>query len=95
MFCKSLGISKPTSNWLDQILSKTIFQGAKHEYNFPNSNNLAHEAQHVRECILAGKLESPLLPLDETIIIAEIMEDVRKQAGVVYNEDWASKQANK
>jgi len=62
-------------------------QGAKLEYNFPNSNNLAHEAQHVRECILAGKLESPLLPLDETLAIAEIMEDIRTQAGVVYNED--------
>jgi len=62
-------------------------QGAKLEYNFPNSNNLAHEAQHVRDCILAGKLESPLLTLDETLVIAEIMEDIRKQAGVLYNED--------
>jgi len=62
-------------------------QGAKLDYNFPNSNNLAHEAQHVRECILAGKLESPLLSLDESLVIAEIMEDIRKQVGVVYNED--------
>ncbi len=61
--------------------------GAKLQYIFPNSNNLAHEAQHVRECILAGKLESPLLPLDETLTIAQIMEEIRKQAGVVYNED--------
>ena len=64
-----------------------FFLGAKLDYNFPNSNNLAHEAQHVRECILAGKLESPLLSLDESLVIAEIMEDIRKQVGVVYNED--------
>ncbi len=66
----------------------TNILGAKLEYIFPNSNNLAHEAQHVRECILAGKLESPLLPLDETMAIAQIMEEIRKQVGVVYNEDW-------
>jgi len=61
--------------------------GAKHKFNFTNSENFAHEASHVRECLLAGKTESPLVTLDETVVMAEIMESIRKQAGVVYPMD--------
>jgi len=61
--------------------------GAKHDFNFMNSHNMMYEAQHVRECLLAGKLESPLISLDETLTIAEILEDIRKQAGVRYPQD--------
>lgn len=35
----------------------------------------------------AGLLESPLITLDETLVIAEIMETIRKQVGVVYPQD--------
>jgi len=61
--------------------------GAKHSYNFNNSANMSFESQHVRECLLAGKTESPLVSLDETLTMASIMEQVRKQIGVVYNQD--------
>jgi len=61
--------------------------GAKHAFNFGNGSNMAFEAQHVRECLQAGKLESPLISLDETLLIAEIMESIRKQAGVKYPQD--------
>lgn len=61
--------------------------GAKHKFNFKNSENFAHEASHVRECLLAGMTESPLVSLDETLVMAEIMESIRKQVGVVYPMD--------
>ena len=37
--------------------------------------------------LFLGLLESPLITLDETLVIAEIMETIRKQVGVVYPQD--------
>ena len=64
-----------------------IPSGAKHSFTLINSANLSYEAKHVRDCLLAGKTESPLMSLDETLTIASIMEHVRRQIGVVYNQD--------
>ena len=61
--------------------------GSKHAFNFLNSANFAHEAEHVGQCILAGNTESNLLSLDETLTIARIMEEARKQIGVAYPQD--------
>ena len=58
-----------------------------HQYNFANSANMAHESDHVRECLLAGLKESPLVSLDETLTMARIMETVRRQVGVTYPQD--------
>jgi len=60
---------------------------AKYDYNFLNSSGLGFEAQHVRECLLKGFKQSPALYHSETLTIAELMEDVRKQIGVVYPQD--------
>lgn len=62
-------------------------EGSKHDFNFLNSANFAHEAEHVRQCISAGRTESNLLSLDETLTIAKIMEEARRQIGVVYPQD--------
>ena len=48
---------------------------------------MSFEAEHVRECLMEGRLESNLISLDETLIIAEIMEKMRKQVGVQYPQD--------
>ncbi len=60
---------------------------AKQPFNFTNSIGLRYEAQHVRECLEKGLTESPVMSLDETLLIAELMEDVRKQVGVDYPQD--------
>ena len=41
----------------------------------------------MRQCIAGGRTESDLLSLDETLTIARIMEEARKQIGVVYPQD--------
>jgi dihydrodiol dehydrogenase / D-xylose 1-dehydrogenase (NADP) len=48
---------------------------------------LRYEAQNVRECLKKGLTESPVISLDETLLLAELMEDVRKQVGVDYPQD--------
>ena len=60
---------------------------SSHQYNFANSANMAHESDHVRECLLAGLKESPLVSLEETVTMARIMETVRRQVGVTYPQD--------
>ncbi|XP_064088063.1 trans-1,2-dihydrobenzene-1,2-diol dehydrogenase-like isoform X1 [Macrobrachium nipponense] len=56
-------------------------------FNFVNSQGLMYEAMEVRECLKKGLLESSSMSLDETLILAEIMEAMRKQVGVSYSQD--------
>ncbi|KAH7725547.1 trans-1,2-dihydrobenzene-1,2-diol dehydrogenase-like protein [Aphelenchoides avenae] len=57
------------------------------EYNFNNSSGLRYEADHVYECITNGKTESDIMPLEESLNVAELVEEVRRQLGVVYPQD--------
>ncbi|MDP2337810.1 MAG: Gfo/Idh/MocA family oxidoreductase [Bacteroidota bacterium] len=43
------------------------------------------EAAHVMECLDAGKIESDLMPLSASADLMEIMDRVRKDAGIVFS----------
>ena len=47
-------------------------------------NGYQFEAAEVMACLRAGKLESDLLPLDETLSIVETMDTIRAQWGLRY-----------
>lgn len=47
-------------------------------------NGYNYEAQEVIQCIKAGKLESNIMPLDETLTIVKTMDDIRAQWGLKY-----------
>ena len=53
----------------------------------PQAKSQLMKAEHVRQCLMRGATESDLLSLDETLTIARIMEQTRKQIGVVYPQD--------
>jgi hypothetical protein len=53
-------------------------------YNFANSSGLSYEADHVYCCIREGRKESPIAPLETSLRIAKIMEEIRHQIGVVF-----------
>ena len=57
------------------------------KYNFVNSVALCYEADHCRDCIVEGKTESPVLPLNESLLVTNILDEVRKQLGVVFPQD--------
>ena len=42
------------------------------------------EACEVARCVSEGRLESELMPLDESVAIMGLMDEVRRQLGVVY-----------
>ena len=46
-----------------------------------------HEIRHVHECLRKGLTESPVMPLDQTLIMMEVMDEIRRKAGIKYPAD--------
>lgn len=47
-------------------------------------NGYPHEVEEVHACLRAGKLESPLLPHNETLQMMALMDKLRQQWGISY-----------
>lgn len=60
---------------------------AKYDFNFINSCGLRYEAEEVRRCIRGGELESDSVSHNDSLLIARIEDEIRKQIGVRYLED--------
>jgi predicted dehydrogenase len=50
-------------------------------------NGYRLEVEEVARCLRAGELESPLVPLDDTVAILEVLDEARRQLGVRYPAD--------
>lgn len=50
-------------------------------------NGLHYEAAAVMRCLIEGKLESSLMPLDESLSIMQTMDTIRAQWGLVYPDE--------
>lgn len=48
---------------------------------------LAHEAIEVMRCLRSGEIESPLVPLDESVALLGLTDRIREQIGVRYPGD--------
>ena len=55
--------------------------------NYPSPTGLRYEAEEVYECVKGGKKESEVMPLEESLVVAEIAEEVLKQLDVIYYRD--------
>ncbi len=51
------------------------------------SSGFQFEAMEVQRCLGAGLLESPVIPLDETLQLMGTMDELRRQWGVIYPAD--------
>ncbi len=49
-----------------------------------SSTGKGYEASYAMDCLRAGKTESEILPLDETLAIMRTMDEIRAQWGLVY-----------
>jgi len=47
----------------------------------------AHELIEVTDCVLAGLMESPVMPLQDTLDVQAILEAAGRQLGATYHED--------
>ncbi|XP_043092157.1 trans-1,2-dihydrobenzene-1,2-diol dehydrogenase isoform X2 [Puntigrus tetrazona] len=55
--------------------------------NFINSTGMRYEAEEVRRCLLHGLKESSRMSHADSALLAEIMDEARRQVGVVYSQD--------
>ncbi|XP_051953679.1 dihydrodiol dehydrogenase, tandem duplicate 1 [Xyrauchen texanus] len=55
--------------------------------NFMNSTGLRYEAEEVRQCLQKGLKESSKMSLTDSELLIEIMDEARRQVGVVYDQD--------
>ncbi len=58
----------------------------EHPETFPSERqqSFKYQIKEVQDCLESGKLESPIMPLDETIALAETMDQLRENWGVKY-----------
>lgn len=52
----------------------------------PRGTGYAHEFDEVNRCLLAGELESPLMPLSDTLAEQGVLDDALRQLGTGYPE---------
>jgi predicted dehydrogenase len=67
-----------------QSLKPLLSRGEHRERLRVEGNGYNYEAAEVMRCLRAGELESKLMPLDETIAIMAIMDEVRSAWGLRY-----------
>lgn len=59
----------------------------KYDCNFPNSIGLRYEAEAVKQSIRSGELQNDNVTHNESLLIAHIQDEIRRQVGVVFPED--------
>jgi predicted dehydrogenase len=47
----------------------------------------SHELVEVTECVRAGRVESSIMPLDDTLAVQRVLEDAGRQLGIEWRED--------
>jgi len=50
----------------------------------PLGNGYPHQAIEAMRCVREGRLESPIMPLDESVAILEVMDELRRQWGLQF-----------
>lgn len=67
----------------ERIDSQTLIE-IKKKYE---GHGYQYEAEHVGECLLKGLSESPEIPFAETLERMEVLDEIRRKAGIVYSAD--------
>lgn|SRR5487761_2496338 len=65
------------------VLVETTGERTTYDYR-SEGNGLRHQADEVARCIRSGELESPILPLEETLRVLATMDAIRDQIGLRY-----------
>lgn len=69
-------------------LTVELDDGSRRTQRIPRiGNGYAHEIIEVNRCLREGLTESPVMPLDETLALMGVLDEMRRQVGVVYDAD--------
>ncbi|KAJ5937154.1 hypothetical protein N7454_004809 [Penicillium verhagenii] len=73
------------------IPKKGLGETREVEFSFPaQGRGMYWEADEVARCLRDGKLESDGMPLEESLVIMEVMDEVRRQGGLKYPDSIES-----
>lgn len=67
---------------MDGVSSASACPEPYHMFHYPNSVGFVYEAQAVMEAIRNGQTECEEYPLDDSLAVMRICDDVRRQLGV-------------
>lgn len=82
-----------TRFYCTESLTIGLNDGSKRELSAPRiGNGYAHEALEVNRCLREGLLESPVMPLAESVALMGWLDTMREQIGVRYAADDAAHQ---
>jgi predicted dehydrogenase len=87
--CGSKGFIRLHSRFHNtEDLTVELNDGSRRAVHVPRiGNGYAHEIIEVNRCLREGLLESPVMPLDETLALMGVLDEMRKQIGVTYEAD--------
>jgi predicted dehydrogenase len=81
-------IRVPDPWWHPSSLIRVAPGGSRQVDELPfEGNGMQFEAMEVMRCMLEGRLESEIMPLDETLSILTTMDEIRAQCELVYPAD--------
>uniref|UniRef100_A0A3B5B7H6 Trans-1,2-dihydrobenzene-1,2-diol dehydrogenase n=1 Tax=Stegastes partitus TaxID=144197 RepID=A0A3B5B7H6_9TELE len=55
--------------------------------SYMNGTGMRYEAEEVRQCLLKGLKESAVMSHSDSVLLAGLEDEIRKQVGVVYSQD--------
>jgi predicted dehydrogenase len=70
--------------WVPEIMTVTVGVEQEVIHRPMLGNGYGHEAAEVMRCLRERRIESPLMPLDETLAIMRTLDAIRGQWGLVY-----------
>lgn len=73
--------------YVNDVKYEFSFPETVHPENFTNSSGLRYQAKQVRKCIKEGKIQSEIMSHEDSLLLASICDQIRKQIGVHYYED--------
>jgi dihydrodiol dehydrogenase / D-xylose 1-dehydrogenase (NADP) len=77
--------------WVPRKMTLTVTGKGAQEIDMPYAaNGYNYEAAEVAHCVHAGKLESDIMPLDESLAIMQTMDAIRAQWGLRYPMEQTS-----
>jgi hypothetical protein len=88
-----------TAGWIDVLprfhhpLSIVLHRDGAEPEQFerhPIGAGYAHELIEVTESILAGRTESPIMRLDDTLVVQRVLDEALGQLGIRFTEDSAA-----
>jgi predicted dehydrogenase len=68
----------------NDLTTKLVFDEPRNQYV-----QLFHQAVHLAACIAENRLESPIRTLGDSLATLEVMDEVRRQLGVVFPQEEA------